>query len=139
MLKQSFLTFHFYFRIHFLFCVFGLVCYVHPDILRLFECGKVWGTFSVVYPHKSLSGSLLAYYRYISRMDCLSNCIFHIKCQSTNFIQDEKVEDFGWCELNSKNISADPSLLVERRGCLYAETPENEKRVSCIDYFKNLD
>ena len=100
-----------------------------PEILRLFECGKVWGTFSVVYPHKSLAGSLIEYYKYISRADCLGNCMFHINCQSTNFIQDEKVEDFGWCELNRGNISGDPSLLVERKGCLYAETPEIEKRV----------
>ena len=86
------------------------------------------GTFSIVVPDKSLNGSLLTYYRDITRRKCLINCMKHVKCQSTNFIA-QGGNDLGWCELNSRNISANVSLLVERKGCVYSETPTNQKLV----------
>ena len=110
-------------------CLFACFCNVGTEILRLFDCGKIHATFSVVFPDKSLAGALIEYYKHIPRTDCLANCILHINCQSTNFILEDGVSDAGYCELNRKNISGNICLLVERKGCLYAETPTNESQV----------
>ena len=117
------------YSIYLLLHLLGFFYFVETEILRLFECGKVRGTFSIVVPHKSLNGSLLTYYRYISRRECLINCMKHVKCHSTNFISRKLEDDFGLCELNSRNISGNISSLVERKNCLYAETPTNQTLV----------
>ena len=117
-----------FFRTHIFLCLLSFFYYAESDILRLYECGKLRGTFSVVIPNKSLAGSIITYYTGIPRKKCLIYCILHIKCQSTNFIAEDRQAN-GLCELNRKNSSGNLSMLVERNGSLYSETPTNQTKV----------
>ena len=116
------------FRAYVLLCLLSFFYYADSDILRLYECGKLRGTFSVVVPNKGLPGSVLTYYKNIPRKKCLIYCLLHIKCQSTNFITENRKPN-GLCELNRNNISGNLSMLVERNGSLYSETPTNQTKV----------
>ena len=130
----------FSFRGYILLCIFTFFHnFAESEILRLLECGKISGTFSVVFPDKYLADSLLTYYKNVTVRECTINCLMHISCHSTNFIAKNQDQN-GRCELNNRNISGESSLLEEKRGSFYSETPTKQSKVCDVMrlYFGHL-
>ena len=114
--------------------------YIHSEVLRLPDCGKYHASFDVVYPQKSLNGSLIWRFFGISWDDCNENCMLFGRCKSMNFIDDGKTTA-GICEINNREVQGKESELVDRTNSYYVETPifgkDNQRKVRLFIWVVN--
>ena len=87
--------------IYFLF----LVDKVSTYMLKLPQCNKYDGLFSVVFPHAKLIHGKVHTITQVTLLDCLQSCVYHPTCRSVNYKKDSSSLD---CELRSYIIPSIP-------------------------------
>ena len=125
------------FRVIYRLCIsIALVRIVHTEILRLPQCDKFDANFSILHNNKMLIGAIIDRLHGLTYIQCTRMCIRYQHCKSINYWEHENEAMESECELNSKEIGDDGVQLVKSSNeggrSVYAETPKNERKVSCI-------
>ena len=94
------------------------------EILRLSECNKFDGMFSVVEKNKKLVGAVIASFANKRDFECVGLCMRHLDCKSINHQSKNNK-----CELLSKEKGDSGTTLERHKGWMQVETPKHPKKV----------
>ena len=83
-----------------------LLTFSSAEIIRNHDLSEFSADFSIVITGRA-TGIILLTKSNISDLECLLDCVFHLKCKSVNYNQISKTCELLATNITEKNISAD--------------------------------
>lgn len=83
-----------------------LLTFSSAEIIRNHDLSEFSADFSIVITGRT-TGIILLTKSNISDLECLLDCVFHLKCKSVNYNQNSKTCELLATNITENNISAD--------------------------------